>query len=111
MNNQDGRSFLLVKSPLSGERAFRRETLEKIKLFPTIGVEAAMNVDLVFLKPRPVIKEVFIGEFVAVFKGVGEKCEVGRAVLEKAREHNRLERIKESNFIALVELLEKLIKE
>lgn len=36
-----------MKEPLSGQRALRREALDKIKIAPGFGVEVAMTIDLI----------------------------------------------------------------
>lgn len=98
--------------PLTGQRAFRRSVLARLDLFPDYGVEAAMNIDLVNMKPAPRIQEVFLGEKRDVWKGNLEMYrEVGRAILLKACQYERLSRLRESNFSHLVEVLNGLLSE
>jgi glycosyltransferase involved in cell wall biosynthesis len=103
--------------PLSGQRAFKRKILKRIEFYPNYGVEAAMNIDLVNLKPVPIIKEVSLGKKVDIFKKVNIKLihEIIEAIIDRAEKYNKVSILLESNFIQvekiLLNCLKKLVKE
>ncbi|GFP25655.1 hypothetical protein HKBW3S43_00262 [Candidatus Hakubella thermalkaliphila] len=102
----------ISRQPLTGQRAFRRWVLAGLDLLPDYGVEAAMNIDLVNMKPPSRIQEVSLGEKRDVWKGnLDMYREVGRAILLKACQYERLSRLRESNFSQLVEILNGLLSE
>lgn len=94
--------------PLTGQRAFKRTVLSKIKFFPNFGVEAAMNIDLVNMRPVPRIEEIFLGKKLEVYKGSTFMTkEIIEAIISKAKEYDRFSRIKERNFIDVIKIFNK----
>lgn len=100
-----------IKSqPLTGQRAFKRWVLEKIDFYPNFGFETAINIDLV-LKIRPRIKEIFLGEKIDVYKSHENLVsDLIKAIIAKAKEYNRFDRIEKSNIKKVLKTFNDMIQ-
>ncbi len=93
----------IISQPLSGQRAFRRKVLEQLELFPSMGVEAAMNIDLVMKKIN--ITEVPLPEKIDRYKGNLQMVpDIIEAIIDMAKKYERYDKLKNSNFKNVIEL-------
>ena len=105
-------NLLIKKGHLSGERAFRREVLERINLKKGFDLEVAMNIELTYLNPRPKIKFVNLGDIKLRPKGYQEsRGIIIESILDYARKLNRIERLTNSSLVKVSGLLSQKMKE
>ncbi len=101
---------IINKGHLSGQRAVKRDIIEKINLRDDFGFETAMNIELCMLNPLPNVIFAELEDLQPVIKGRQERMDViANTIIEYAKKYNRLDRLDE-NFVSISKVLHETVE-
>ncbi|HLD89392.1 MAG TPA: glycosyltransferase family 2 protein [Candidatus Nanoarchaeia archaeon] len=101
----------IKKGFLSGQRAFKKDVLDKIHLQDDFGVEAAMDIELTFMTPKPRIRHQCLGRTIFRIKGFQTSMNsIADTIIAYAKMHGRIDRVDSAFFKKVVQMLNKKIE-